>query len=291
MTFSVTSIGVLAITAPTTLVDLGSGAPAVVSGTTTAPIGTANNFGAVTVTDDRGLNPATWTATVSSTDFTNQTTSADVIPVGDATYLTGAVAATPTCNGSSITVNCQPTGAGAPPVLTSGAGSVNVDTPLTLSGTPQSVVTEPDFDGDNSTHMEPGDQRSRPGQRQSLASMTAGSRIPLADVPGGSCAGFPAHSWWWPRCRPRPPLRRPAGKHPQSAQERENWSASHRPRQEDYRVSVTIPGPSGPRATACPDIPRQGSCAGFSARSCWRPRCSRWPPPRSPQRSPDPPRR
>ncbi len=68
---------------------------------------------------------------------------------------------------------------------------------------------------------------------------------------------LPAHSWWWPRCRPRPPLRRPAGKHTRSAQERENWSASHRPRQEDYRVSVTIPDPSGPRATACPDIPRR----------------------------------
>ncbi len=68
MTFSVTTTGVLAITAPDgtpTAIDLGT----VVSGTTIQTLGAAGNFGAVTVNDNRALDPADWTATVSSTDF------------------------------------------------------------------------------------------------------------------------------------------------------------------------------------------------------------------------------
>ena len=111
---------------------LGSGAV----GTT---IGSAGNLGAVTVTDNRALDPAAWTVTVYSTDFVNSVTAADVIPVGDATYLTGTVGATPG----------QPLG--------STAVSVNLTTPLTLGLGPtgQAVVTETDFDGDNSTQWTP----------------------------------------------------------------------------------------------------------------------------------------
>jgi hypothetical protein len=88
VTFEVTTGGTLGITVPDGPVDLGTGAV----GTT---IGTIGDFGDVTVTDNRGVNPASWTAAVYSTSFVNSVTPADVIPVGDATYLTGAVTATP----------------------------------------------------------------------------------------------------------------------------------------------------------------------------------------------------
>ncbi len=132
VTFTVTTTGTLAITAPAGPVALGTGAV----GTT---IGTLGNFGAVTVTDNRALNPASWTATVYSTDFVNSVTAADVIPAGDATYLTGTVAATPAQG------------------LGSTAVSVNLLTPIALANGPtgQSVVTETGFDGDNSTQWSP----------------------------------------------------------------------------------------------------------------------------------------
>jgi len=119
-TVTVTTTGTLDVTVPTT-------------------IGSAGNLGAVTVTDNRALDPAAWTVTVYSTDFVNSVTAADVIPVGDATYLTGTVGATPG----------QPLG--------STAVSVNLTTPLTLGLGPtgQAVVTETDFDGDNSTQWTP----------------------------------------------------------------------------------------------------------------------------------------
>jgi hypothetical protein len=131
-TVTVTTTGTLDVTVPTGPVNLGSGAV----GTT---IGSAGNLGAVTVTDNRALDPAAWTVTVYSTDFVNSVTAADVIPVGDATYLTGTVGATPG----------QPLG--------STAVSVNLTTPLTLGLGPtgQAVVTETDFDGDNSTQWTP----------------------------------------------------------------------------------------------------------------------------------------
>jgi hypothetical protein len=132
VTFTVTTTGTLGVTVPTGPVNLGSGAV----GTT---IGSVGNLGAVTVTDNRALDPAAWTATVYSTDFVNSVTPLDVIPVADATYLTGPVAATPA------------------QALLSSAVSVNGTTPLTLGLGPtgQEVVTETGFDGDNSTQWSP----------------------------------------------------------------------------------------------------------------------------------------
>jgi hypothetical protein len=132
VTFEVTTTGTLGVTVPTGPVNLGSGAV----GTT---IGSIGNLGAVTVTDNRALNPASWTASVYSTSFVNSVTPADIIPVTDATYLTGPVTATPD----------QPLG--------STAVSVNDTTPLTLGLGPtgQAVVTESAFDGDNSTQWTP----------------------------------------------------------------------------------------------------------------------------------------
>ena len=100
VTFTVTS-GELTMTAPATA-DLGSGAP----GTTIS-----SEIGAVTVTDDRALLTAAWTATASSTDFTTGgATPAETIPVTDATYspgtitTTGTITATPT----EITLDHEP---------------------------------------------------------------------------------------------------------------------------------------------------------------------------------------
>jgi len=85
-TFTVNT-GALTITVPTSAV-LGSGAP----GTTIGPTA----LGVVTVTDNRALLLATWTATVSSTTFvTGAGSAAETIPVADATYVTG----TPTHTG------------------------------------------------------------------------------------------------------------------------------------------------------------------------------------------------
>jgi hypothetical protein len=132
VTFEVTTTGTLGVTVPTGPVDLGTGAV----GTT---IGSIGDLGAVTVTDNRAVNPASWTVTVYSTNFVNSVTAADVIPVGDATYLTGPVTATP---GQS---------------LGSTAVSVNGTTAIALRNGPtgQSVVTETGFDGDNSTQWTP----------------------------------------------------------------------------------------------------------------------------------------
>jgi hypothetical protein len=130
VTFSVTSSGVLAITAPTITVDLGSGVSHLVGST----IGSTNNFGAVTVTDNRGLDPAIWTATVSSTDFINTSTGvgADTIPAADATYTMGVV---------------TPAG-----LLTSALAD---GASVTLSDAAQPVVTQTGFDGDNAATWTP----------------------------------------------------------------------------------------------------------------------------------------
>ncbi len=136
VTFSLTTTGVLAITAPTATVDLGSGVAHDV-GTT---IGVAGNFGAVTVTDNRALDPADWIATVSSTDFTNTVTSADVISAGAAVYTDGTIGADSVSglpfDSADITDDTTPT-------------------PVTLSGTPQDVVTEAGADGDNAATWTP----------------------------------------------------------------------------------------------------------------------------------------
>ena len=86
VTFAVTS-GALTMTAPATA-NLGSGAP----GTTiTGEIGTT------TVTDDRALLSAAWTADASATDFTTGGgTPAETIPATDATYSPGTITTTGT---------------------------------------------------------------------------------------------------------------------------------------------------------------------------------------------------
>jgi hypothetical protein len=100
VTFAVTS-GELAMTAPTAA-DLGSGAP----GTTIS-----GEIGATTVTDDRALLSASWTATASATDFTTGTATPDeTIPVTDATYAPGTITTTGTITAapSEITLDGQP---------------------------------------------------------------------------------------------------------------------------------------------------------------------------------------
>jgi len=138
VTFEVTTTGTLSITSPAGPIDLGTGAVGTTIGNA-ATVGPPNtgNFGAVTVTDNRALNPASWTATVTSTNFVNASTSADVIPAGDATYLTETVGAT---TGSTLGTT---------------AVSVNDTTTIPLGTGPQNVVTETGFDGDNSTQWTP----------------------------------------------------------------------------------------------------------------------------------------
>jgi len=134
VTFTLTTTGVLAITAPTATVDLGSN-----STTTNLPgttIGYTGNFGPVTVTDMRASAAATWTASVSSTAFTNTSGSAYIIPVGAASYAVGTIAAA--------------TG------LTTGATDVTTAKPLPLTGIAQPVVSQvAAFDGDNGATWTP----------------------------------------------------------------------------------------------------------------------------------------
>jgi hypothetical protein len=86
VTFTVTS-GTLTITAPGT-VALGSGAP----GTTITAL-----VGPVTVTDNRALLTAAWTATASATSWTTGgSTPAETIPVTDVGYAVGTITTTGT---------------------------------------------------------------------------------------------------------------------------------------------------------------------------------------------------
>jgi hypothetical protein len=119
VTFAVTS-GLLTITAPIAS-DLGSGAP---GGTISGALG------AVTVTDNRALLSASWTATASSTNWTTGTaTPAETIPASDANYDPGPVATTGT-----ITVT---------------------PTDITLSNSPQTVVSASAGTGDNTASWDP----------------------------------------------------------------------------------------------------------------------------------------
>jgi hypothetical protein len=126
VTFSVTT-GTLTITAPAT-VALPDGAP----GTTiTGPVGP------VTVTDNRALLAAAWTATLSSTPWTTGgATTAETIPVSDVGYAVGPITTTGT-----ITA----TGTDHPAGVAAGD----------LSGTPQTVVTGTAGVGDNSATWNP----------------------------------------------------------------------------------------------------------------------------------------
>jgi uncharacterized repeat protein (TIGR01451 family) len=113
--------GILSISAPAGA-DLGA---ITVGGTATASLGT------VTVTDNRALPGASWTATVSSTNFINTMTSADLIQAGRASYLISALG------------------------VTTGSATFT-PTPFTvLSGSPQAVVTATSANGDNSAAWDP----------------------------------------------------------------------------------------------------------------------------------------
>ncbi|HEY2578582.1 MAG TPA: hypothetical protein VGI74_19950 [Streptosporangiaceae bacterium] len=119
MTFTVT-VGALTMTAPTT-VDLGAGGP----GTTIS-----GALGPVAVTDARALLTATWTATVSSSDFTTGGgTPAETIPATDVAYDPGTITTTGTITATG--------------------------TPVTLSNAAQPTVTGSAGVGDNSASWNP----------------------------------------------------------------------------------------------------------------------------------------
>jgi hypothetical protein len=146
VTFTITSVGTLSITVPTATVSLGSEAAPGTDGATTLSSGSGDDgstdFGNVTVIDNRSLDPADWTATVSSTDFTTTPVlggPTDTIVAADAYYDTNGVAG-------------------------AGAGFANGDiadvtaglaSPLNLSTTAQPVVSETGFDGDNGATWDP----------------------------------------------------------------------------------------------------------------------------------------
>jgi hypothetical protein len=117
-TFTLTS-GALTISAPTSA-NLGSHT---VSGTFSGQLGN------VAVTDNRGLNPAGWTANVSSSDFTDGT---DTIHPGSLMYNAGGV------------------------VSSSGTGGTIAASPaFALSSSNQAAYTASTFNGDNSLTWNP----------------------------------------------------------------------------------------------------------------------------------------
>ena len=119
VTFAVTS-GALTMTAPATA-NLGSGAP----GTTIS-----GEIGTTTVTDDRALLSASWTATASATDFTTAGgTPAETIPATDVDYAPGTI---------------TPTG-----------GITATPTDITLDGEPQTVVAGTAGVGNNTASWNP----------------------------------------------------------------------------------------------------------------------------------------
>ncbi|HEY7143788.1 MAG TPA: hypothetical protein VH637_06025 [Streptosporangiaceae bacterium] len=119
VTFAVTS-GELTITAPVAA-SLGSSAP----GETLSGV-----LGTVTVSDNRALLSASWTATAASTSFTTGAgTPAETIPASDATYTPGTV---------------HTTG-----VITA------TPTQITLSNSPQTVVAGANGTGNNSASWDP----------------------------------------------------------------------------------------------------------------------------------------
>jgi hypothetical protein len=115
-TFTVAASGTgLAITVPGTAA-LGTGGP----GSTITAL-----MGAVQVTDSRAVDPASWTASVTSTDFTIPSTT-DTIPASDVAYWSGPATATV---GSGVFTPGQPT--------TASRAALSNSTPLTamsLSG-------------------------------------------------------------------------------------------------------------------------------------------------------------
>ncbi len=109
MTFTVT-VGALSLSAPTSA-NLGSGAP---GGTASGPLGT------VVVTDNRALLTAAWVATASSTSWvTGSGTGNETIPATDGKYAPGTVTTTGTITTTphDITLTTSPQ-----PVVTGSAG-------------------------------------------------------------------------------------------------------------------------------------------------------------------------
>jgi hypothetical protein len=113
-TFTVSS-GALTITAPDTA-DLGSGAP----GTTIS-----GSLGTVTVTDNRALLTAAWTATSAAADFTTGAgTTNETIPATDASYTVGAITTTGTITASGSNVSMT----NAPKTVVAGSAGVGDNT-------------------------------------------------------------------------------------------------------------------------------------------------------------------
>jgi hypothetical protein len=117
VTFAITSGNGLAITAPTstTLTDKTAGSTS-----------TTGTLSGVHVTDGRGALVATWSATVSSTDFVNQTDTSKTIPKANLTYsvLPGAIT---TALGTGLPVFVPGVfGVSAPGVTYAGVGSSDV---------------------------------------------------------------------------------------------------------------------------------------------------------------------
>jgi hypothetical protein len=132
VTFSVSS-GALSMTAPDSI-DLGINAPG------TSIVG--NLGGPVTVTDDRALLAAAWTAVASSTAWiTGGGTTPETIPAGDVGYNPGSITTTGTitATGTPITLSATPA-----PVVTGTAGIGNNtavwDPTLTVALPPSAVV-------------------------------------------------------------------------------------------------------------------------------------------------------
>lgn len=109
VTFAVTT-GALSMSAPVSA-NLLSGAP----GTTIS-----GALGPVTVTDDRALLSATWTATASATDWTTGgATPAETIPVTDVGYDPGAITTTGTITATGTPITLAHSAA---PVVTGDSG-------------------------------------------------------------------------------------------------------------------------------------------------------------------------
>ena len=146
VTFTITTTGTLAISAPTGSQLLGTAAQNRTSGVTIGAAGTSN-FAAVTVTDGRDNAASTWTATVSSTDFTTPGVTGNVIPAVDASYVTNGVSAATTQNFTATDIADATSSIQAPGTYTA--------LPLTLANTSATIVTETGYDGDNGATWTP----------------------------------------------------------------------------------------------------------------------------------------
>jgi len=134
-TFTISTTGTLSISAPATAF-LGNGVIGQLG-----LLGATGDFGIVTVADNRAISPAAWTATVSSSDFTNVSgNGTDTIPADDAVYTAGTISET---NSTATAVSPGPVTLANPPVS------------LLVPPIGQTVVTETGADGDNTATWTP----------------------------------------------------------------------------------------------------------------------------------------